>query len=172
MRHLLAMAAALALALFTFQTAGAHGFKAGKLEIGHPNTRAMLPGAKVAGGYLKISNEGPDADRLISVSSERARVVQLHEMKVENDVMTMREVAGGIAIPAGETVKLAKGGYHVMFMDIAEPFREGEMIKARLVFEKAGAVDVEFAVGPAGEQASKGAPAADAHTAATGHAMP
>ena len=70
MRHLPAMAAALALALFTFQTAGAHGFKAGKLEIGHPNTRAMLPGAKVAGGYVAVTNTGAAPDRLLGIEEQ------------------------------------------------------------------------------------------------------
>ncbi|MGE6786429.1 copper uptake system-associated protein [Ensifer adhaerens] len=126
----------------------AHDFKLGALEIGHPYARAMLPGAKVGGGYLKIINNGPD-ERLVSATAARAGSVQLHEMKMDSGIMVMRELKDGVAVPASSTVELKPGGYHVMFMNVAEPFKEGEMIKATLTFEKAGSVDVEFKVGPA-----------------------
>lgn len=127
----------------------AHEFKLGDLEIVHPNSRAMVAGAPVGGGYLKIINHGKTDDRLVSARSSRARVMQLHEMTIENDVMKMREVSNGIAIPAGATVELKPGGLHVMFMKVVQPFKEGEMVKATLIFEKAGSVDVEFKIGPA-----------------------
>ncbi|MGI2033550.1 copper chaperone PCu(A)C [Rhizobium panacihumi] len=133
--------------ILAFAPAQAHEFKVGQIEIGHPYSRAMLPVAKVGGGYLKITNAG-DADRLVSASSERASSVEFHEMKMNGTVMEMRELQGGIAVPARSTVELKPGGYHVMFMNVAKPFKEGEMVKATLVFEKAGPVDVEFAVGP------------------------
>jgi copper(I)-binding protein len=133
--------------MFAAGVAGAHEFKVGQIEIGHPYSRAMLPVAKVGGGYLKITNEGSD-DRLVSVTSERAERVELHEMKMNGAVMQMRELDRGIAVPAKSTVELKPGSYHLMFMNVAQPFKEGEMVKATLVFEKAGPVDVEFAVGP------------------------
>lgn len=129
-------------------SAYAHGFKVGDLAIGHPYARAMLPGAKVGGGYLKVTNSGAD-DRLVSVTSDRATSVQIHEMKMDGGIMEMRELKDGIAIPANSTVELKPGSFHLMFMNVTQPFKEGEMIKGRLVFEKAGPVDVEFAVGPA-----------------------
>lgn len=137
--------------LFTVLLAGAahaHGFEVGNLKIGHPYARAMLPGAKVGGGYLKITNNG-SADRLLSAKADRAASVQLHEMKMDGGIMVMRELKGGIAVPANATVELKPGGYHVMFMNVSQPFEEGEMIKATLTFEKAGTVEVEFVVGPA-----------------------
>lgn len=133
--------------MLAFGSAQAHEFKLGQIEIGHPYSRAMLPMAKVGGGYFKITNNGP-ADRLVSVKSERAESVELHEMKMNGAVMEMRELDGGIAIPAKTTVELKPGSYHLMFMNVQQPFKEGEMVKATLVFEKAGSVDVEFAVGP------------------------
>ncbi len=133
--------------MLAFGSAQAHEFKLGQIEIGHPYSRAMLPMAKVGGGYFKITNNGP-ADRLVSVKSERAESVELHEMKMNGAVMEMRELDGGIAIPAKTTVELKPGSYHLMFMGVPQPFKEGEMVKATLVFEKAGSVDVEFAVGP------------------------
>ncbi|MND70939.1 hypothetical protein D3C80_624570 [compost metagenome] len=133
--------------MFAFGSAQAHGFKLGQIEIGHPYSRAMLPMAKVGGGYFKIINKGP-ADRLVRVTSDRAGSVELHEMKMNGAVMQMRELEAGIAIPANTTVELKPGSYHLMFIDVPQPFKEGEMVKATLVFEKAGSVDVEFAVGP------------------------
>lgn len=145
-KYLIAFASA-----FTLFTAPiyAHEFKAGGLEIIHPSSRAMLPGAPVAGGYLTIVNHGKTDDRLVSVTSDRAAEVQLHEMAIENDVMKMRELPEGIPIPAGSSVELKSGGLHVMFMKVKRPFKEGDMVKATLVFEKAGPVEVEFMVGPA-----------------------
>jgi periplasmic copper chaperone A len=140
---------ALFIALAAAPLAWGHEFKVGDLEIIHPNSRAMIPGAKVGGGYLKIINHGTTDDRLVAVKSDRSDNVQLHEMSVVNNVMKMRELPDGIAIPAGKTVELKKGGLHVMFMDVTQPFKEGEMVKATLVFEKAGPVDVEFKVGDA-----------------------
>lgn len=134
-------------ATLAFGAAEAHEFKVGQIEIGHPYSRAMLPVAKVGGGYLKITNSGA-ADRLVSASSERAERVEFHEMKMNGTIMEMRELDGGLAVPANSTVELKPGGYHVMFMNVTQPFKEGEMVKAKLVFEKAGPVDVEFAVGP------------------------
>jgi len=141
----------------------AHGYKLGDLEIGHPFSKAMNPGAKVAGGYMKITNHGATADRLISVSASIARMIQLHEMKVENDIMTMKEVSGGIEIPAGQTVELAPGGLHVMFKDVTTPTKEGDKIKAVLSFEKAGQIEVEFKVGPANPGADQQQDAHKAH---------
>ncbi|KQV16524.1 hypothetical protein ASC97_11675 [Rhizobium sp. Root1203] len=132
----------------TFSTA--HGFKAGDIEIGHPHARAMVPGAKVGGGYMNITNNGSTDDRLVSVSSDRAASAEVHLMSVDGGVMTMRPVSGGLVVPAGKTVELKPGGYHIMFMSVTQPFKAGEMIKATLTFEKAGAVDVEFSVGNAG----------------------
>lgn len=132
----------------------AHDYKLGDLDIHHPASRAMMAGAEVAGGFMTITNHGSAPDRLIAVKADIAKMIQLHEMKVENDVMTMAEIPGGIEIAPGATVELKRGGLHVMFMGVATPFKEGEKIKAVLVFEKAGEIEVEFAVGPANGQAA------------------
>jgi copper(I)-binding protein len=149
MRRFLQSTALLGLLVLSAASAVAHEFKLGDLEIDHPYSKAMIPGAQVAGGFMTITNHGTAEDRLIAVESAIAGMIQIHEMKVENDVMTMKEVAGGIVIPPGGSVVLAPGGLHVMFMKVATPTKDGNMIKATLVFEKAGKVDVEFAVGPA-----------------------
>jgi periplasmic copper chaperone A len=127
----------------------AHGFKVGDLEIHHPWSKAMNPGAKTGGGFMKITNHGKEPDRLIKVSSDAAGLIQVHDMKVDNGMMTMAEVPGGLEIAPGATVELSPGGIHVMFMSVKTPFKEGEKIKAVLSFEKAGDVAVEFKVEPA-----------------------
>lgn len=127
----------------------AHEYKVGELEIIHPASRAMVPGAKVGGGFMKIINHGKTDDRLVSITSPATPDVQLHEMAVTDGVMKMRQMKDGIPVPAGQTVELKSGGYHVMFMDVKTPFKEGDKVPATLHFQKAGDVKVEFHVGPA-----------------------
>ena len=67
-------------------------------------------------------------------------------MKMDNGVMKMRPVAGGLEIKPGQTVKLDPGGYHVMFMGLKQQLKEGEHFKATLDFAKAGKVDVDFTI--------------------------
>ena len=73
-------------------TASAHSYKLGALEIGHPWARATPPTAPTGGGFLSVTNTGTTPDRLISVSSPAAGAVQVHEMKMEGNVMRMREL--------------------------------------------------------------------------------
>jgi copper(I)-binding protein len=133
----------------------AHDFAAGDLSIDHPWSRATPEGARVAAGYASITNNGSEADRLIEVRSDFAASAEIHEMAVDaNGVMTMRPLADGIEIPAGEEVKLEPGSFHIMFMGPERQLVEGENFAGTLVFEKAGEVEVEFAVegmgGPGG----------------------
>lgn len=120
---------------------------AGDLTLSGAFTRATLPNAPVAGGFLDITNNGATDDRLLSAVSPISMVTQIHEMAMEGDVMKMRELPDGLVIPAGETVNLMPGGYHVMFMDLTGPLAEGETIKVRLTFEVAGEVDIDMPVG-------------------------
>lgn len=124
--------------------------KLGDLEISGGAAKAMLPGAKVGGGFLTIKNGGAAADRLVAVESPVAGRVEIHEMAMEKDVMKMRKLDDGVAIPAGETVELKSGGLHLMFMQVSKPFAEGETVPVTLVFEKAGKVDTTLTVGTAG----------------------
>lgn len=150
-------ASALALALSLAPTAMAHGFKIGELEIGHPWSRATLPGAKVAAGYLTVKNNGSTPDRLVGVSADIAGTGEIHEMSVKDGVMTMRPLAGGLEIPAGGEVKLEPGSYHLMFKQLKAPAVEGVKFPGTLTFEKAGTVKVEFAVEKAGGEADHSA---------------
>jgi len=137
----LAMAAACAVS-----SAKAHEYTVGSLKIGHPWTRATPKGATVAGGYLTVTNTGSTSDRLIGGSLEGADRAEIHVMRMDNGVMTMRPLAGGIEIKPGETVKLEPGGYHLMFIGLKASLQQGSRVKGTLVFAKAGTVAVEFAV--------------------------
>jgi copper(I)-binding protein len=119
-----------------------------QVQIEKPWARATAPGAKVAGGYMLIRNQGA-ADRLVSASSPAAAKVELHVHINDNGVMKMREVPG-YDVPAKGAFELKPGGAHLMFMDIKRPFKEGEKVPVKLKFEKAGEVTAEFQVGQLG----------------------
>jgi copper(I)-binding protein len=125
-------------------------FMVGSLHIWGPWMRATPKGAAVAGGYVTIMNMGSEPERLIGASSEIAGSVEIHQMSMANGVMTMRPVDTPLEIKPGETLNLAPGGYHLMFMKPKTGAKEGQKVKATLVFEKAGKVEVEFAVGGVG----------------------
>ena len=157
MTSLIRMSAALAFSLVGF-SALANDYTAGPLKLEQPWTRATPGGAKIAGGYLKITNNGTAADRLVSATSVGADHVEIHEMSMTDGVMKMRPLTDGLAIKPGETVELKPGGFHMMFMGIKQPLKQGDTLKATLKFEKAGTVDVSFgvnAIGATGEPAHK-----------------
>lgn len=97
--------------------------------------RSSVPGQKASGAFMKISAK--DGAKLVSASSPVAGVVQVHEMTMEGNVMKMRAVAGGLDIPAGQTVELKPGGYHVMLMDLKAPLVKDSSVALTLVFKDA-----------------------------------
>lgn len=150
-RLLLAAAAAiLPVVPLRAQTHGTATFRAGPLVIESPSTRATPGGAKVAGGFMVIRNTGTTPDRLIAGTFPGAPRVEVHEMATVDGVMRMREVRGGIEIPAGGSVELRPGGYHMMFMDLSQQIRTGAPLRGTLVFEKAGTVAIDYSVAPVG----------------------
>lgn len=139
--------------------ASAHEVTVGALKLTDLWTRATPPAAPVAVGFLTIANTGTAPDRLIAVSSPEAANGELHEMSMENGVMKMRALPGGIEIPAGGTVKLAPGGLHLMFITLKAPLVEGGKLPVTLTFEKAGKVDTFLhilAIGAKGPDGSSG----------------
>lgn len=122
----------------------------GPLVISEAWARATPPGARVGGGYLTVKNTGAEPDTLISVASPVSEKTELHLMKTEDGVMTMRPADEGIEIPAGATLTLAPGGFHVMFIRPKSPFVQGQTVPLTLTFAKAGAVDVTLAIAPIG----------------------
>ena len=128
----------------------AHDYKLGSLEIGNPWTRATPPSAQSGGGFLTITNKGTTPDRLVAVRSTASNKAEIHEMKMDGNLMRMRELEKGLEIPPGATVELKPGSYHLMFMGLKAPFAKDAKIPATLVFEKAGSVDVELSVAAMG----------------------
>ena len=147
------LAAAFALAV---SSASAHEYKAGSLEIKHPWARATPKGATVAGGYLTIVNTGSAPDRLVGGSTAAAGKFEIHEMSMDGGVMRMRPLPKGLEIKPGQTVEFKPSSYHLMFVGLKEPFEQGKRVKGTLQFEKAGTVEVEYAV-----EAIGGAPSTD-----------
>lgn len=132
------------------QAASATSFSAGDVTVEKPWLRATPKGAKVAGGYLTITNRGKQADRFIGGSLEGAGRFEIHEMSMQGNVMQMRELPHGIEIKPGETVTLKPGGFHIMGLDLSRGYAAGETVKGTLKFEKAGEIAVEFQVAPLG----------------------
>jgi periplasmic copper chaperone A len=141
----------------------------GNLVITQAWSRATPGGAKVAGGYLTIENKGNSPDRLLSGSTAVAKNIEVHQMAVDNGVMTMRAVEGGLVIEPGKTVTFAPGGHHLMFLGLKAPLKQGEQVPVTLKFEHAGAVKVAFEVQSVGAQAP--VPEANSRTAEVATAL-
>ncbi|WP_174873485.1 copper chaperone PCu(A)C [Vogesella oryzae] len=142
MRSLLAIAVAALIAL----PAAAHEYTLGALKIAHPYSRAMPPMAPTTGAFFAISNNGKTADKLLGASSPLAASVELHSHQNDNGVMRMRQIEGGIAVPAGATVTLAPGGLHVMLLGVKQQPHAGDKFPLTLKFDKAGEINVEVKV--------------------------
>jgi copper(I)-binding protein len=144
-RAVLAVAAIAAIAA-PGHDAFASEFKVGAITIETPWSRATPGGAKVAAGYLTIKNDAATPDRLVSVSADIAGSAGIHQMSMADGMMKMRELTDGLPIPAQGSVALAPASYHLMFLDLKKPLKEGETFPTTLTFEKAGTVSVTFAV--------------------------
>ena len=101
--------------------------------------------------YMMLMNKGGQADTLASVSSDIAEVVELHETKMEGDVMKMAPVQGGIKVPAGGSAELKPGGLHVMLINLKEELTPGQKIKLTLNFENSDPIKVEAEVRDMGD---------------------
>ena len=134
--------------------------RAGDLVITQAWSRATPGGAKIGGGFLTIENKGTTPDRLIGGSADVAGKVEVHEMSMNNGVMTMRELDKGLTIEPGKIVKLAPGGYHLMMFDLKSPLKQGDKLPITLQFEKAGKVKLSLDVQGVGAQgpAAAGSP--------------
>jgi periplasmic copper chaperone A len=126
------------------------------ITVEQPWARATPTGAKTGAAYMTLDNKSGTADRLTGASSDVADKLQIHEMKVENGVMQMREVPDGLPIPAGGSVVLKPGSYHVMLIGLKKPLTAGEKIPLTLTFEKAGNISVTVPVQAMNAKQDKG----------------
>jgi periplasmic copper chaperone A len=145
-----AATALLATAWFGFhEAASAQSVKVGELTIEHPYANATPAGSKNGAAYFKaINNQGKLPDRLLSARTSIATSTELHTMRMDGNIMRMREVTS-IELPASGVTLFGQGtenGYHVMLMGLKEPLKEGDSFKLNLKFEKAGEVEVSVQV--------------------------
>lgn len=135
----------MALAAATFFTLPATAEMA-EIMVDDPYARAATPMAKSGAAFMAIMNQSDEDDRLVSASSDVATRVELHTHIEEGGVMKMTHVEEGFEIPAGGMLMMERGGKHVMFMGLKEPFEQGKMIDVTLTFENAGDVRVQIPV--------------------------
>lgn len=128
---------------------GAHGATAGQpaapVTADAAWARASAGAARTGAAYLTLTNRGADADRLVAVSTPKARQAEFHTHLNENGIMRMRKV-DSIDLGAGETIAFAPGGLHVMLMGLTGPLAEGETFPITLTFEHAAPLTVEVTV--------------------------
>lgn len=124
--------------------------QAAGIDISQPWARATPPGAASGGGFVTLTNQSDTDDRLVGVSTTITELAEIHNMEMDGDVMRMQHLPDGLEIPAGETVTLAPGGLHLMFMELTSPIEEGQAIPVTLAFEHAGSIDIELQVVPVG----------------------
>ena len=107
---------------------------------------------------MTITNTGKTPDKVSCVSSDASVQCQIHTMSMDNGIMQMRPVEGGLEIKPGETVTLKPGSFHMMLKSLKHPLEQGNSVKATLKFDNAGTVDVDYPIAAIGA-AAPGAPA-------------
>jgi copper(I)-binding protein len=135
--RLLALVASATLALPAFA----------QIAVADPWVRGTVAGQKATGVFMQLKSATDTA--LVGASSPVARIVEIHEMKMDGGVMKMSAI-DKLPLPAGKSVELKPGGYHVMLMDLTQELKEGQSVPMTLTFEdKAGkksAVEVKASV--------------------------
>lgn len=127
-----------------------------QVSVDQPWMRATAPGAKVAGGFMTIQNQGAAPDRLVGAASPVAERIEVHVHVHEGGVMKMQQVQG-LDVPAKGQFVLKPGGAHLMFVNIKRQINQGEKIPVTLRFEMAGELKVDYAVGGLGAMGPGGA---------------
>ncbi|HVR54714.1 MAG TPA: copper chaperone PCu(A)C [Pseudorhodoferax sp.] len=136
-------------------TALAAGIAQAQVSVEDAWVRATVPQQKATGAFMKL-NAAKDS-RLVSVTSPASPVAEVHEMAMQDNVMRMRQVPG-VELPAGKTIELKPGGYHIMLMDLPRQVKAGETVPLTLVFEgkdgKRESLEVQAPVRPVNASAA------------------
>lgn len=133
------------------------------VEVRDAWARSTVPNQKSSGAFMKLTAK--EGTRLVGADSPVAGITEVHEMKMEGDVMKMRAVSA-LELPAGQTVELKPGGYHVMLMDLKTALKKDSTIPLTLLFKDAKGVESKVEVQlPVRSMA----PGAEAHGAGTKH---
>jgi len=123
------------------------------IAVTEPWSRETAEGQNAGGAFMTIANTGTAADRLTGGSTPVAGRVEIHTMSMEGGVMRMRQLEDGLEVPAGGSVTLKPGSFHVMLMDLKQPLKAGEKVPLTLTFAGAGNIETQLDVRPAGEMA-------------------
>jgi len=117
------------------------------ITISDAYARSSAMMSQSGAAFMVIQNDAEADDRLLSASSDAAKMVQLHTHKQDaSGVMQMIEVPEGFVVPAKGTHALARGADHVMFMGLSQPWKQGDVLHVTLTFEKAGEVKIDVPV--------------------------
>jgi copper(I)-binding protein len=135
-------------------------FSAGLVSVAGAYLRATPPGAKAAGAYLTLINNGNESDTLTGATSEAARNVAIHSMTMNDGVMEMAPVEGGLTVRPGASVAFEPRGFHLMLTGFEQPFVEGDCVQMVLHFDKSGDLPIELNVGGFAQDAPPDGPGA------------
>lgn len=119
---------------------------AADILIEQPYIRVSSPISKSGAGFMQITNNSSNGDVLLSVTTDAARMPELHTHIMQDGVAMMRQVEGGIVIEAGETTMLQRGGLHVMLMGLTRSLNHGDTVTLTLVFQNAGEITLDVPV--------------------------
>jgi copper(I)-binding protein len=144
LRALAGVPFALALYSFSASAAPAAEVHAGDLVLRDGWVRVPPKGARTGAAYLTIVNGGNREDRLTGGKTDAAGILEVHEMKMDKGVMSMRAVEGGLALPPGSETRLKPGGYHLMLIGLKKTVAAGDDIVMTLHFARAGDVTVHL----------------------------
>jgi len=128
-------------------------YHVGSLQISQTWARATPKGADSGAAYMTVTNTGSRPARLSCVSSDASAKCQIHEMSMDQGVMKMRPVEGGVVVKPGETVTFKPGSYHVMLVDLKAPLQQGKTVEATLKVDDGGTAQVEFPIAAIGAPA-------------------
>ena len=142
-----ALFVALSILLFATSLSACQSIPKGpQIEISNAWGRPSPMKAGNGAAYMLIENNGSEDDRLINAYSDIAEVTEIHDMKIEDGVMTMFHVPEGYVIAAGSSVELAPGGKHIMFISLFDQLEVGQTVTVELDFEKTGKMIVEIEI--------------------------
>ncbi len=120
----------------------AHDYTLGSISVAHPWAMPTVPGARTAAAYLKITNRGKTAIRLIGGSSLVAGGVEIHSMTIDNGIMRMRHLSDGLVIPAGGQAEFRPGGLHLMLTGLQRPLVVKDRVPLTLHFQGGAKISV------------------------------
>ena len=140
------LALAIAMLFLLSGAAAAEDVKAGPISVKDAWSRATPEGTDVGVGYLTITNDGDAPDRLVSAEAAFAGQAEIHQMAMNNGVMHMRPVPEGVTVPSKGKLVFSPDSYHLMFMGLKGPLKEGDTVAGSLTFKHAGKVEVTFHV--------------------------